>query len=441
VVVGRPIWGVAAGSYVYDISDHSLVALSEPCAAAYSALPARLAILIRSRVERAMWRYRDLRALRPVLIDAGHVVETLCLVASWSGLSARMSSPPPPPPDTFDWLLEPELAVVELLDGSDPTSPAPTHDHLDDHAPRGRREDSGRWLTSPAVAIQFGGSMRALSVWPERSALEIDLTALRVLNHCLPSNRGDRDTTVAGIKAAVAGSDTADASRLRDAGLLLPADQALDFYRAIRLWARHDWYLSCLAYLESRDAREPRLVSPLASRHDYVSGEAALLQRRTTRVFSRRPLPRRDLAAVLAAAEPGLRGGLTDVRLFAAVLAIDGLDEGLYEQLPTGLRRLGAAPSRAEIQHLTTGQQPAGAGACTLWLVSRVDPAAPQRYALTTIELGRIAQRICLAASEAGVGAFLTPAVKDGPTLRMLEARVDRRLVSYVVSLGVRELS
>jgi hypothetical protein len=296
-------------------------------------------------------------------------------------------------------------------------------------------------LTSPALAVQFRRQMRALSAWPHRSALELDLTDFRVLNHCLPSNRGDRDTTTSGISAAVAGADAAVVGRLRDAGLLLPADEALAFHRAVRLWARHDWYLSCLAYLESRDSKEPWLVSGLPSGHDYVSGEKALLRRRTTRVFSNRRLPRQALAAVLAASVPGLQGGVTRVRLFAAVLSVEGLDEGLYEQLPNGLRRLGVAPSRAEIQDLTTGQQPAGTGACTLWLVSRVDPAAPQRYALALIELGRIAQRICLAASEQGVGAFLTPAVKDSPTLAMLGAMADQRLVSYVVSVGVAQAS
>jgi SagB-type dehydrogenase family enzyme len=36
---------------------------------------------------RVMWKYRQPRAYRVVLLDAGHLCQTFCLVATWLGLA------------------------------------------------------------------------------------------------------------------------------------------------------------------------------------------------------------------------------------------------------------------------------------------------------------------------------------------------------------------
>jgi SagB-type dehydrogenase family enzyme len=37
--------------------------------------------------QRSMWKYRHARAYRVVLLDAGHLCQTFCLVATWLGLA------------------------------------------------------------------------------------------------------------------------------------------------------------------------------------------------------------------------------------------------------------------------------------------------------------------------------------------------------------------
>src|SRR6202171_221838 len=37
--------------------------------------------------ERPMWKYHKARAYRVVLLDAGHLCQTFCLVATWLGLA------------------------------------------------------------------------------------------------------------------------------------------------------------------------------------------------------------------------------------------------------------------------------------------------------------------------------------------------------------------
>src|SRR5688572_32356434 len=44
-----------------------------------------------SHVHRAMWRYRDVRSFRPVIMDAGHIVETLLAVIT-DRKSTRLNS-------------------------------------------------------------------------------------------------------------------------------------------------------------------------------------------------------------------------------------------------------------------------------------------------------------------------------------------------------------
>jgi SagB-type dehydrogenase family enzyme len=36
---------------------------------------------------RTMWKYRHARAYRVVLLDAGHLCQTFCLVSTWLGLA------------------------------------------------------------------------------------------------------------------------------------------------------------------------------------------------------------------------------------------------------------------------------------------------------------------------------------------------------------------
>jgi hypothetical protein len=83
-----------AGVYLYDNGLHALVRETGENLDSYGQYKdARVVFVLRSKVERAMWRYRDLRALRPVLLDAGHIVETLSLLLAKAGIDAQMCPP------------------------------------------------------------------------------------------------------------------------------------------------------------------------------------------------------------------------------------------------------------------------------------------------------------------------------------------------------------
>lgn len=110
-ILGRPLGHVPPGSYSYDVATHALIAEPADVQETYAAgVPdGGFGIVVRSRVERAMWRYRDLRALRPVLIDAGHVVEMVTFVLARLGIAAEVTSAASAAPGG-NWLDEPEVA-------------------------------------------------------------------------------------------------------------------------------------------------------------------------------------------------------------------------------------------------------------------------------------------------------------------------------------------
>jgi SagB-type dehydrogenase family enzyme len=96
-VLGMRIKGVRPGLYHYQPRTHCLEKLrglkDAPIRAARFCVGQRwakeaAALFIMTAVfSRAMWKYPTSRAYRTVLLDAGHVCQTFCLVATWLGLA------------------------------------------------------------------------------------------------------------------------------------------------------------------------------------------------------------------------------------------------------------------------------------------------------------------------------------------------------------------
>lgn len=128
--------------------------------------------------------------------------------------------------------------------------------------------------------------MAADVLWPWRERVPLNHSDFLILNHCLPSTRGDRDCSYDGILKAVVGSDRDGILRLERSGALLADAIADPLYKDIQLWVRHDWYLSLLALMESANDGGTRPVSSrIKTRDDYTDNPGVLRDRRTTRAF------------------------------------------------------------------------------------------------------------------------------------------------------------
>ncbi|HUB02423.1 MAG TPA: SagB family peptide dehydrogenase [Terriglobales bacterium] len=108
------VGGLPPGVYHYDGLHHRLSRLQAlpakrkiiECVADQDFLQDASAIFIMTAVfPRVLWKYRFTRAYRIVLLDAGHLCQTFCLVATWLGLAPFCTA-------AFrDSLLEKELGV------------------------------------------------------------------------------------------------------------------------------------------------------------------------------------------------------------------------------------------------------------------------------------------------------------------------------------------
>lgn len=88
--------GLASGLYHYNVRDHSLEQLRrgrlrerlQDSAVGQKHVGQAAAVFLMSSVwARSMWKYRTPRAYRIVTLDAGHLGQTFCLVATWLGLA------------------------------------------------------------------------------------------------------------------------------------------------------------------------------------------------------------------------------------------------------------------------------------------------------------------------------------------------------------------
>jgi SagB-type dehydrogenase family enzyme len=88
--------GLRAGLYHYDPVRHRLERISTNasyekawlyCARQHFVRNAAALFLMTAMFPRTMWKYHHARAYRVVLLDAGHLCQTFCLVATWLGLA------------------------------------------------------------------------------------------------------------------------------------------------------------------------------------------------------------------------------------------------------------------------------------------------------------------------------------------------------------------
>jgi SagB-type dehydrogenase family enzyme len=95
-VVARNVKGIPRGLYHYNWDRHRLELLrlgatprqiQDYLAGQQWFSGAAALVLMTSRFGRAQWKYRNARAYRVVILEAGHLCQTFCLVATWLGLA------------------------------------------------------------------------------------------------------------------------------------------------------------------------------------------------------------------------------------------------------------------------------------------------------------------------------------------------------------------
>jgi len=95
-VVALDIDGLRSGLYHYNVRDHALEQIRlgtmrdsfESLAVGQRHVGRAAALFVMTALwPRSIWKYRSPRAYRVVTLDAGHLAQTFCLVATWLGLA------------------------------------------------------------------------------------------------------------------------------------------------------------------------------------------------------------------------------------------------------------------------------------------------------------------------------------------------------------------
>jgi hypothetical protein len=124
--------------------------------------------------------------------------------------------------------------------------------------------------------------------------------------------------------------------------------------------------------------------------------------------------------------------------MFVAVLAVDGIRNGVfsYRTADRELLEIDQVIDRDRLRRLTVGQDCAGDGAFSLWIINRISPDVQALFNYEVARLGRIGQRVCLTVTQLGLGVFETPAVSDSDLFTLLKLEPAEEHVAYFLTIG-----
>jgi len=365
--------------------------------------PGSLAVLLHAHVERAMWRYREPRSWRAVLLDAGHLAECLVTEINARGVDLQVEYP---------------LADRTLVSAN------PILARLS------RRSDATAERRDVVEAEQASGERLA---WNPFAV--VDVRPVRALFGKVVNTGHTRDlTTHWGALEGLCGRPNIASEEapqeLVDAGVLMGIGKAGEIAQAVDLWTRHNWMLPLLAHVEELVARKSVEVGMPS---DRVRGSLATLSRRRThRAFQQETFRLDRVQRLLATgAQHRIESGIDVVVWLSsteqiALYSFEGTSGRLmFERMST----------RAELDEIVV-HQPGIRNAPCVVVMRSMHFGASSGYEQQIIELGRSMQKLVLQATSMGLRTFTTPALRDSlveewPSPRSIEDDV----VGYALAL------
>lgn len=423
------------GAWWYDPLDHALVRADDPIPRPVPDAATDVVFAVTSHVARAMWRYRDVRAFRPVLIDAGHVVETLLIAIRAAGWGASWHPAPGFAADSGH--LDPVLGYVVASDSAQAPhmSTAPTWLPM---ASADTPAASTPLRANPLISVSVTPSaLRVENHLRGGAGLVATSAVLDALAYSTPSSRADRPSTAAEICGAT-GIDVRTLETLVQLGFLLDEDTGDRLWRLARAWFQHDWLLSLLAHAEeSSHTRGPIAgAGPIA--RPSADLPVALDRRRTCRAMTGNALPVEAVDRLLGTA----RLAPSHVQVVAILRHdVPALPAGSY-LLDGGRWRASAdsTPSDEQVRAMAIGQ-PWAHGFDTIFLLVPSPGNEPGTWEQALIDCGRVAQQLALAVcADPSIGVFQSPALVDDMLSSVL--KLDDSLGgsldgAYLVGVGV----
>ena len=401
-----------------------------------------------SRVERPMWRYRDARSLRPVIIDAGHVVHSVRMFLSTMGFGLSSTTVSDNDIEDFDFDA-PTLARFWMVGAG-----LRSRGHVRGGARRRMEEleycRDQAYSCNPLLWLSVGGgSLWGHCEYPVSSKMELQKEDFLVLNYCIPSRRGDRLSQAKHVSRALGVDAEARMKALLGARLLVRSEEGLRLDRAIGKWCRYGWYQSLLAcaHIHNAEVGGEAATTEIAAGHDGFSHSCYTLsdlrritatERRTTRSFECEPLtqPLVDVVIDSLLRFPQVLSGRVGVRL-CRFQDDNGQLWHLSGDSSLRLTKVDHQISRTEVVSNCMGQAPLQMADTAIWLHAEAPPKHAGRYVARLLDFGAIAQELCVRCADKGIGVFLSAAVRDRQTQDMLCLPANKDFLLYVIGIGL----
>lgn len=374
--------------------------------------PEEFVVDIHSLVDRAMWRYREPRTWRALLLDAGHVIEALSTGLKEDGIKHEVLYPEIVYPELR--LAFPRLARVVIRE-SQCKSTVPIYGvGAQSIAP------SQSYCWNPLAFVECDkGHLFGQVMWPQ--SIRTDLTSVVNAVSALGGQHGIAVDTVPEL--------------LITAGLLLPKDLADDWHRQIDPWRDHGWYPSLLAHLWSRTS-EKRIGSSRIAPTQISDSYSVLKGRRTYRAFDDGATVQVELIDKLLVRTLNGSSDTKEIDIVVWFRANSGENGLLYAaELGQPLQATGSA-TLEEIRAIAVRQPALAEAPCVVVLRSREIPDVG--YEERILDLGRVMQKVILAATGSGLRTFTTPALCDSGVEELTPARMDVTVVGYALGLELR---
>lgn len=430
VYINKPIGDLEEGLYIYDVKHHALIRdESKDDLFELNSYEDSVSIILHSRVERPMWRYREIRSYRAILIDAGHVIEVMNEVAGNNGLYTKMEhiSFPNKINGNFDWLVEPPICVLHISKLESPKILEKTKSVEIE-----KIKDSDKYKTNPTLFFTFeNGALIANTIWPETNKIKIDYTEFEVFTHCLLSRRGDRETTKIALKLLFS-LNSERLNKLIELKLLLPDNIAKPFYGKLNLWVQHNWYLNSLFYFNTHN-RIPAEKNTSFEKNNLGVSMEKLRLRKTCRNFSMNCIPKEALLSLIESLPTSFA---SNFNVYINIRNVENIEPGLYIVQNKELIKYCNVFSTDSVSSLIIGQEWAGKGALDIFLATNADITNGEITQTNIIELGRVGQRIIMTATEWCLGVFMTPAIKDSEFIGTINIDKYKENIFYYLGVG-----
>lgn len=412
----KDIEGINDGIYSYSYEEDKLFEPNLDIEINPKSFANNVNIIIVSRVEKAMWRYRETRAYRPILIDLGHILQTLELIVSQNGFKYNIDY------NISNFITDADLSLLPFLNLSFNLNSI--HKVKKSQEIIKRTEKKSNIFINPYTIIsKQDNTITLTTLFPIRKELRIDFESfINIINN------NDIDMSLE--------------NSLIENNILVDNDSLNKRLKIIDVYITYNWILSLYNYLNIFSLQEKNFINQTSTLNLTNGLVKNLMERRTTRAFSR------FLYFSLDKINNFFKNIFTNIQIHSSNnlsvyftlynyetkffdLYSYSIKDSLIEQ--TNSKNI----SDKEIANITIGQVWAGSGDLFIWLCSSI--SENKDYNLSIIDLGRIGQRICLLTTDLGLGVCMTPAVNDSQVCSLLNITASNNVVFYSFNIGTKK--